>query len=154
MKEKIKMTSPKSASFVATVYDRRVDPVELNNIRRSQSAATTFGGSPKILLGLITAVTVLLLPVSLKADGAGTNSVEVKIDNFNFTPPALTVPGGTKVTWVNKDDVPHTVTSDNKLFGSRAMDTDDKFSFTFQTPGTYPYYCSVHPKMTGKVIVK
>jgi plastocyanin len=108
----------------------------------------------KILFGVITAVTVLLLPVSLKADDAGTNSVEVKIDNFNFTPPALTVPVGTKVTWVNKDDVPHTVTSDDKLFGSRAMDTDDKFSFTFQTPGTYPYYCSVHPKMTGKVIVK
>ncbi|HKW30618.1 MAG TPA: cupredoxin family copper-binding protein [Verrucomicrobiae bacterium] len=96
----------------------------------------------------------MLSPLNLMADGSGTNSVEVKIDNFNFAPPAVTVSAGTKVTWVNKDDVPHTVTSDGKLFGSRALDTDDKFSFTFQTPGTYPYYCSVHPKMTGKVVVK
>jgi plastocyanin len=108
----------------------------------------------KIWLGLIAVLVGLLFPVSLTADDAGTNSVELKIDNFNFTPPALTVSVGTKVTWVNKDDVPHTVTSDDKLFGSRAMDTDDKFSFTFQTPGTYSYYCSVHPKMTGKVIVR
>lgn len=108
----------------------------------------------KIWLGLIAAVAGLFLPISLKANDAGTNSVMVKIDNFNFTPPVMTVSTGTKVTWVNKDDVPHTVTSDDKLFGSRAMDTDDKFSFTFQAPGTYPYYCSVHPKMTGKVIVK
>lgn len=108
----------------------------------------------KIIIGMISVFAGLWLPVSLLADDAGTNSVVVKIDNFNFTPPVLTVPVGTRVTWVNKDDVPHTVTSDDKLFGSRAMDTDDKFSFTFQAPGTYPYYCSVHPKMTGKVIVK
>jgi plastocyanin len=123
-------------------------------IRRSQSAAATFSGNFKTWLGMSALVAGLLLPISLSADDAGTNSVEVKIDNFNFTPPTLTVSTRTKVTWVNKDDVPHTVTSDDKLFGSRAMDTDDKFSFTFQTPGTYPYYCSVHPKMTGKVIVK
>ena len=108
----------------------------------------------KILCGLIAVVVGLLLPVSLLADNTETNSVVVTIDNFNFTPPALTVPGGTKVTWVNKDDVPHTVTSDDKLFGSRALDTDDKYSFTFQNPGTYSYYCSVHPKMTGKVVVQ
>ena len=106
------------------------------------------------MLGMIALVAGLLLPISVSADDAGTKSVEVKIDNFNFTPPTLTVTSGTKVTWVNKDDVPHTVTSDDKVFGSRAMDTDDKFSFTFQTPGTYQYYCSVHPKMTGKVSVK
>ena len=108
----------------------------------------------KVLPGLIAVIACLSLPVTLLADDAGTNAVEVKIDNFNFTPPALTIPVGTKVTWVNKDDVPHTVTSDDKFFGSRALDTDDKFSFTFQTTGTYSYYCSVHPKMIGKVIVK
>ena len=108
----------------------------------------------KIFVGLILTITGLLLPASSMADGAGTNSVQVTIDNFSYTPPILTVSPGTKVTWVNKDDVPHTVTSDDKLFVSRAMDTDDKFSFTFQTSGTYPYYCSVHPKMTGKVVVK
>ncbi len=111
--------------------------------------------SLKILFGLLaTIVSLAWLPTNSLAGDAMTNSVQVTIDNFNFTPPTVTVSAGTKVTWVNKDDVPHTVTSDDKLFGSRALDTDDKFSFTFQTPGTYPYYCSVHPKMTGKVVVK
>jgi plastocyanin len=108
----------------------------------------------KIPTGLPAWLVGLLLPLCSLADGAGTNSVQVTIDNFNFTPAAMTVSAGTKVTWVNKDDVPHTVTSDDKLFGSRALDTDDTFSFTFQSPGTYTYYCSVHPKMTGKVVVK
>lgn len=109
----------------------------------------------KLLLGLMVAVAGLAwLPTGSMANDAMTNSVEVKIDNFNFTPATVTVAAGAKVTWVNKDDVPHTVTSDDKLFGSRAMDTDDKFSFTFQKPGTYSYYCSVHPKMTGKIVVK
>jgi plastocyanin len=108
----------------------------------------------KILSNFLVFAVGLLVPLCSKADEAGTNSVQVTIDNFNFTPAAVTVHAGTKVTWVNKDDVPHTATSDDKLFGSRALDTDDKFSFTFQTPGTYSYYCSVHPKMTGKVVVK
>ena len=66
----------------------------------------------------------------------------------------LTVPVGTQVTWVNKDDVPHVVMSVGKIFKSKALDTDDKFSFTFQQAGTYEYFCSVHPKMTGKIVVK
>lgn len=81
-------------------------------------------------------------------------SVEVKIDNFNFEPREITVAPGTTVVWTNRDDVPHTVTSSNDKFGSKALDTDDKFSFTFKDAGTYEYYCSVHPKMTAKVIVK
>ncbi len=84
---------------------------------------------------------------------SSTNSV-VNIDNFSFTPQTLTVRAGTKVTWVNKDDVPHTVTSDDKKFKSRALDTDEVFSYTFSTPGTNSYYCSVHPHMTGKIIVQ
>jgi plastocyanin len=111
-------------------------------------------GSLKMLPGFLALALGLLVPFCSMADNAGTNSVQVTVDNFSFTPPALAVHAGTKVTWVNKDDVPHTVTSDDQLFGSRALDTDDKFSFTFQTPGTYSYYCSVHPKMTGKVVVK
>lgn len=79
---------------------------------------------------------------------------EVTIDNFSFGPMELTVPVGTQVTWVNKDDVPHVVMSVDKIFKSKALDTDDKFSFTFQQAGTYEYFCSVHPKMTGKIIVK
>ena len=81
---------------------------------------------------------------------------EVKIDNFSFTPPVLTIPAGTTVTWINRDDIPHTVvsTDDAKTFKSKALDTDEKFSFTFAKPGTYPYFCSIHPKMTAKVVVQ
>ena len=78
----------------------------------------------------------------------------VKIDNFSFTPQTVTVRTGTKVTWINKDDVPHTVTSNDKKFKSRALDTDEQFSYTFSVPGTYSYYCSVHPHMTGKIVVQ
>jgi plastocyanin len=79
----------------------------------------------------------------------------VGIDNFSYNPEVITVPAGTTVTWVNHDDVPHTVTSADKRFGSSpALDTDGRFSQTFTAPGTYAYYCAVHPHMTGKVIVK
>ena len=84
------------------------------------------------------------------------STVEVKIDNFSFGPGSLTVAIGTTVTWTNRDDIPHTVvsTDDAKTFKSKVLDTDEKFSFTFSKPGTYPYFCSIHPKMTGKVIVQ
>jgi plastocyanin len=85
-----------------------------------------------------------------------TSTVEVKIDNFSFGPLTPTVPVGTTVTWINRDDIPHTVvsTDDSKTFKSKVLDTDEKFSFTFRKAGTYPYFCSIHPKMTGKVIVE
>ncbi len=71
---------------------------------------------------------------------------EVKIDNFSFGPD-VTIPAGTTVTWTNNDDVPHVVASDdNKIFKSKALDTDDHFSFTFTKPGTYIYYCAIHPR--------
>ena len=79
---------------------------------------------------------------------------EVKIDNFSFTPTTLTVTAGTTVTWTNRDDIPHTVVSTDGVFKSKALDTDDKFSFVFSKPGTYSYFCSVHPKMTGQIIVQ
>jgi plastocyanin len=78
---------------------------------------------------------------------------EVKIDNFSFGPAALTIPVGTTVTWTNRDDIPHTVVSPDKVFKSKVLDTDDKFSYTFTKPGEFPYFCSIHPKMTGKVVV-
>jgi plastocyanin len=82
------------------------------------------------------------------------SGAEVKIDNFTFSTPTITVAAGTQVTWTNRDDMPHTIASDDKLFKSKALDTDEKFSFTFSTPGTYHYFCSIHPKMTGEVVVK
>jgi plastocyanin len=79
----------------------------------------------------------------------------IKIDNFSFGPATITIPTGTTVTWTNNDDVPHVVTSDdNKMFKSKALDTDDRFSFTFTKPGTYNYYCAIHPKMTAKIVVQ
>jgi amicyanin len=79
---------------------------------------------------------------------------EVKIDNFSFGPADITVPVGSTVTWTNRDDIPHTVVSTDKVFKSKVLDTDEKFSFTFSKAGTYPYFCSIHPKMTGKVVVQ
>jgi plastocyanin len=79
---------------------------------------------------------------------------EIKIDNFSFTPATITVTAGTTVSWINRDDIPHTIASDGKEFKSKALDTDEKFSYTFSKAGTYAYFCSLHPKMTGKVIVE
>jgi plastocyanin len=80
--------------------------------------------------------------------------IQVKIDNFTFTPQQITVKAGTTVIWTNHDDIPHTVTSTTKLFNSHALDTEDKFSFTFATPGAYPYFCALHPHMTGSIVVE
>src|SRR5882757_1539816 len=88
------------------------------------------------------------------ASAATATPMEVKIDHFSFGPTTITVAVGTTVTWTNRDDIPHTVVSDDKVFKSKVLDTDEKFSFTFAKPGTYPYFCSVHPKMTGKVVVQ
>jgi plastocyanin len=96
-----------------------------------------------------------LRPRSVTAAQEKPAAITVTIDNFSFAPMQLEIKAGTEVTWINKDDVPHTVVSDDhKLFKSRALDTDEKFSFTFKDPGTYEYFCSVHPKMTGKIVVK
>ncbi|HKW35598.1 MAG TPA: cupredoxin family copper-binding protein [Candidatus Acidoferrum sp.] len=83
-------------------------------------------------------------------------SAEVQIDNFSFGPAALTISVGSTVTWTNRDDIPHTVVSadDPRVFKSKVLDTDEKFSFKFDKAGTYSYFCSIHPKMTGKVIVQ
>jgi plastocyanin len=78
----------------------------------------------------------------------------VKIDNFVFGPQALTVPVGTTVTWTNSDDIPHTSVSTEGVFKSKVLDTDEKFSYKFDKAGTYPYYCTIHPKMTGTVVVQ
>jgi plastocyanin len=87
--------------------------------------------------------------------GPSPTSIEVKIDNFTFAPGTLTIAAGTTVVWTNSDDVPHTVVSDDKtIFKSRALDTGEKFSYTFTKPGKYDYFCSVHPKMTAEVVVQ
>ena len=101
------------------------------------------------------------MPAPMLAEGgpaqtaAATAPKTVTIDNFAFDPPILTIAPGTKVVWTNRDDEPHTVVSadDPKLFKSGALDTDDNFSFTFDKSGTYRYFCSIHPHMTGTIVV-
>jgi plastocyanin len=106
------------------------------------------------------AMTVALLAACAKnansrEEKSGMSGAEVKIDNFTYAPGTITVAPGTTVQWVNHDDIPHTVVSDDKTtFKSKALDTDDKFTYTFAKPGTYTYFCSIHPKMTAKVVVQ
>ncbi len=100
---------------------------------------------------------VLLLAVSPSVtanDQPTAANVAVNIDNFVFGPQTITVPVGATVTWTNKDDIPHTSVSTDGVFKSKVLDTDEKFSYTFTKAGTYPYYCTIHPKMTGKVVVQ
>jgi plastocyanin len=105
---------------------------------------------------VIIAIVVLLAgsPRVTASDQPSSANAEVKIDNFSFGPQTLTVPVGATVTWTNRDDIPHTVVSTDGVFKSKVQDTDEKFSYTFTKAGTYPYFCSIHPKMTGEVMVK
>jgi len=96
----------------------------------------------------------LLLVAAPQLAAAATSEVTVKIANFTFSPADLTITPGTTVTWVNNDDIPHAVVETEKTFRSKALDTDNKFSFTFTNPGEFSYFCSLHPHMTGKITVK
>jgi plastocyanin len=100
------------------------------------------------------AVAVLSAAFAFPAASAQAADTEVKIDQYVFAPQRITVKAGTTVTWTNDDDVPHTVASSTKLFKSKTLDTGDTFSFTFTTPGAYQYFCSVHPHMTGAIVVE
>jgi plastocyanin len=102
---------------------------------------------------VLMATLLVLARSSITANTEQSAPAEVTIDNFSFRPQMLTVAVGTTVTWTNRDDIPHTVVSDDAVFKSKARDTDEKFSYTFDKAGTYPYHCSIHPKMTGQVVV-
>jgi plastocyanin len=108
------------------------------------------------VLAMALALTAGIRPNLAASSGEkAASGAEVKIDNFSFGPANVTVPVGTTIIWTNHDDVPHVVTSDdNKMFKSKTLDTDDRFSFTFTKPGTYNYYCAIHPKMTAKIVVQ
>ena len=105
-----------------------------------------------ILLG---AVALMIASPNLQANAdQSSGAADVKIDNFAFGPQSLTVKVGTTVTWTNRDDIPHTVVSSDGVFKSKARDTDETFSYKFDKAGTYSYFCSLHPKMTGQVVVQ
>jgi plastocyanin len=106
------------------------------------------------IAGMVTPVMIAMLLLFAAPSVTAAANTEVKIDNFVFGPDTVTVPVGTTVTWTNKDDIPHTTVSTDGVFKSKVMDTDETFSYTFTKAGTYSYFCSVHPKMTGKVVVQ
>ncbi len=93
-------------------------------------------------------------PTGVTTPAADIVGPKVVIDNFSFSPQVITVSVGSTVTWVNQDDTPHTVSSTDKLFSSGALDTGDTFTYRFTKPGTYNYYCMIHPKMTATVVVQ
>jgi plastocyanin len=99
----------------------------------------------------------LLAPLGAMAEpatAATAADTEVKIDNFTFVPQRVTVKPGTTVTWINEDDIPHAIAATGKEFRSKVLDTNDKYSFTFTTVGTFEYFCSLHPHMTGTIVVE
>jgi plastocyanin len=106
------------------------------------------------IISLLTLAVAILAYRALRPRAVQASSVEVKIDNFSFAPTTLRVRAGTQITWTNRDDIPHTVVEDDKVFRSKVLDTDEKFTFTPTKPGTYKYFCSIHPKMTATVVVE
>lgn len=106
------------------------------------------------------ALAIVLIMMAGRAKSFGATAMqdkpatEVKIDNFVFAPNPVTVPAGTTIRWTNRDDIPHNVVAEDKSFKSKVMDTDESFTYTFYKPGTYTYFCSIHPRMTGKVVVQ
>jgi plastocyanin len=97
---------------------------------------------------------MLALGAVAAQDATKKEANEITIDNFTFTPKELTVAVGTTVKWVNHDDIPHTIVEKKTTFRSKALDTDDSYSFTFTSAGTFDYFCGLHPHMVGQVIVK
>jgi plastocyanin len=110
--------------------------------------------NPQGLLSMGALLGAFAACVSLAASAAAAEAGRIEVKEFMFTPTTLTVSVGSQVTWVNKDDEPHTVVSDTGTFRSGAIDTDESFSFTFDKPGTYHFTCSIHPRMVGTIIVK
>ena len=108
-----------------------------------------------LALSLITfGVVLAVYGQSAVTEAAAADANEIVIQNFAFEPATLTVKAGTKVTWVNRDEEPHTATATDKRFNSKVLETGDKFTTEFTLPGTYKYYCALHPKMTGQIVVK
>ena len=110
-----------------------------------RAAMTT--GALGALVGAVLAGGVLLA-------NAQNQTSAIAIDNFTFNPQTVTVKAGTTVTWTNKDDIPHAIAAVGKQFKSKVMDTDNSYSFTFTTPGSYANFCSLHPHMTGTIVVE
>ena len=103
---------------------------------------------------VIASAMIMLTVSTMTRAAAPAPATAVQIDNFTFKAPVTTVKVGTTVTWTNSDDIPHTVVSKDGVFKSKVLDTGDRFSFTFAKPGQFGYFCSLHPHMTGTIVVK
>ena len=114
---------------------------------------TFLAGAPA---GVLLAVSARAAQAAVEAEITAAAEAQVTIDNFSFSPAELAVAAGTRVTWTNRDDIPHTVTdaATPRAMRSPPLDTGDSFAFTFERPGTYHYFCSLHPHMQGTVIVR
>src|SRR5580698_3036425 len=145
--------SPLGADVVLTEANHASEP----NTRKGNRKMTKNNAWIAGLAMPVVIATLLLFVGSARVTASNqpsTANAAVKIDNFVFGPQTLTVPVGTTVTWTNSDDIPHTSVSTEGVFKSKVLDTDEKFSYTFTKAGTYPYYCTIHPKMTGTVVVQ
>jgi len=110
---------------------------------------------PIVAIFLLGAVVGSVFAAGVEFARAAEPATTISIDNFSFTPATLTVKAGTTVTWTNQDDIPHGIGATNNAFPkSKALDTDDSYSFTFATPGTYQFFCYLHPKMVGSIVVE
>jgi plastocyanin len=109
---------------------------------------------PRTFLAVATVAALCLVAASSPSSAAPPESTQIAIKDFMFMPNSLTVKPGTAVTWVNRDDEPHSVVSDTGLFRSGAVDTNETFSFKFDKPGTYHFTCAIHPRMVGTIIVE
>jgi Icc protein len=96
---------------------------------------------------------IAITDVPLESDSAPIAARDIVLDNFTFQPGTAAVPVGSTITWTNHDDVPHTIVSTERMFKSPVLDTDGQFTHQFDAPGTYKYFCSIHPKMTGEIVV-
>jgi plastocyanin len=135
---------------------QQMEIMEENQITRKQKMKGNGIWFASFTASVIIAIVLLVagLPSVTANDQPSAANAAVNIDNFVFGPPTIIVPVGATVTWTNKDDIPHTSVSTDGVFKSKVLDTDEKFSYTFTKAGTYPYYCTIHPKMTGKVVVQ
>jgi plastocyanin len=127
----------------------------ISNTARSAFVAAALGAATATLLAAAVIPTWTLTAAAQNAAPNAAAANAVSIDNFTFTPASLTVKAGTTVTWTNRDDIPHGIASSTNAFKkSKALDTDDSFSFSFTTPGTYQYFCYIHPHMVGTIVVE
>jgi plastocyanin len=103
---------------------------------------------------IMTAMAALLLPLAALPEPIQAEELSIRVENFTFNPPEITIKPGTTVTWENADDIPHSIVGDNGSFHSKALDTGEKFSMTFADPAAIAYFCGLHPHMKGIITVK